>query len=69
MREPETYEGCYESYIPWMKAIKEYMTVCSMDFRDDTSKMDWLGSLLNGAARNWHQNHLATTEKELQLDI
>jgi hypothetical protein len=39
MREPETYEGCRESYVPWIKAVKEYMTVCSIDFRDDTTKI------------------------------
>jgi hypothetical protein len=68
MREPETYEGCHESYVPWMKAVKEYMTVHSMDFRDDTTKIYWMGSLLKGEARNWHQNRLATEEKELQPD-
>jgi hypothetical protein len=68
MREPETYEGCRESYVPWMKAVKEYMTVRSMDFRDNTTKIYWLGSLLKGEARNWHQNRLATAEKELQPD-
>jgi hypothetical protein len=68
MREPETYEGCRESYVPWMKAVKEYMTVRSMDFQDDTTKIYWLGSLIKGEARNWHQNHLATAEKELQPD-
>jgi hypothetical protein len=51
-----------------MKAVKEYITVHSMDFPDDTTKMSWLGSLLKGAAWNWHQNHLATAEKELQPD-
>jgi hypothetical protein len=51
-----------------MKVVKEYMTVYSMDFRDDTTKIYWLGSLLMGEACNWHQNHLATAEKELQLD-
>jgi hypothetical protein len=65
---PETYEGCHESYVPWMKAVKEYMTVHSMDFRDDTTKIYWLGLLLEGEAWNWHQNRLATTEKELQPD-
>jgi hypothetical protein len=68
MREPETYEGCRESYVPWMNAVKEYMTVCSMDFQDDTTKIYWLGSSLKGEARNWHQNRLATAEKELQPD-
>jgi hypothetical protein len=68
MREPETYEGCCKSYVPWMKAVKEYITVRSMDFRDDTTKICWLGSLLKGEAQNWHQNHLATAEKELQPD-
>jgi hypothetical protein len=51
-----------------MKAVKQYMMVCSMDFRDDTTKIYWLGSLLKGDARNWHQNCLAMTEKELQPD-
>jgi hypothetical protein len=51
-----------------MKAVKEYMTVHSIDFRDDTTKIYWLGSLLKGEAWNWHQNHLVTGEKELQPD-
>jgi hypothetical protein len=68
MREPETYEGCHESYVPWMKVVKEYMTAYSMDFRDDTTKIYWLGSLLKEEAQNWHQNRLATAEQELQPD-
>jgi hypothetical protein len=68
MREPETYEGCHESYVTWMKAVKEYMTIRSMDFRDDTTKIYWLGLLLKGEARNCDQNHLAMVEKELQPD-
>jgi Txe/YoeB family toxin of Txe-Axe toxin-antitoxin module len=68
MREPKTYEGCHGSYVPWMKAIKEYMTVRSMDFRDDTTKIYWLASLLKAEAQNWHQNCLGTAEKELQPD-
>jgi hypothetical protein len=51
-----------------MKAVKEYMTVPSVDLRDDTTKIYWLGPLLKGEARNWHQNHLATAEKEQQPD-
>jgi hypothetical protein len=39
-----------------------------MDFRDDTTKIYWLGSLLKGEAQNWHQNRLATVEMELQPD-
>jgi hypothetical protein len=30
MREPKTFKGCHESYVPWMKEVKEYMTVRSM---------------------------------------
>jgi hypothetical protein len=44
------------------------MTVRSIDFRYDTTKIYWLGSVLKGEAQNWHQNCLATAEKELQLD-
>jgi hypothetical protein len=51
-----------------MKAIKEYMTVHSMNFRDDITKIYWLGSLLKGEDCNWHQNRLAMAEKELQPD-
>jgi hypothetical protein len=51
-----------------MKAVKEYMTVHSMDFQDNTTKIYWLGSLLKGDAWNWHQDQLATAEKELQPD-
>jgi hypothetical protein len=40
-----------------------------MDFRDNTTKIYWLGSLLKAEACNWHQNCLATVEKELQPDI
>jgi hypothetical protein len=68
IRESKTDEGCCESYVPWMKAIKEYMIVRSMDFRDNTTKIYWLGLLLKGEAGKWHQNHLATAEKELKLD-
>jgi hypothetical protein len=68
MREPETYEGCHESYILWMKAVKQYMIVRSIHFRDNTTKIYWLGSLLKGEAWNWHQNRFATAEKELQPD-
>jgi hypothetical protein len=66
MREPETYEGCCKSYVPWMKAVKEYIMVHCIDFRDNTTKSYSLGLLLKGEARNWHQNGLATAEKELQ---
>jgi hypothetical protein len=51
-----------------MKAVKEYMTVRSIDVRDDTTKIYWLGSLLKGEAQNWYQNRLAMAEKELQPD-
>jgi hypothetical protein len=68
MREPETYKDCHESYVPWRKAVKEHMTVRSMDFADDTTKIYWLGSLIKGEARNWHRNCLATAEKQLQPD-
>jgi hypothetical protein len=27
MKEPEVFDGDRENYIPWMKAVKEYMTV------------------------------------------
>jgi hypothetical protein len=27
MKEPEVFDGDQENYIPWMKAVKEYMTV------------------------------------------
>jgi hypothetical protein len=27
MKEPEVFNGDRENYIPWMKAVKEYMTV------------------------------------------
>jgi hypothetical protein len=27
MKEPEVFDGEWENYIPWMKAVKEYMTV------------------------------------------
>jgi hypothetical protein len=54
IRETETYTGCHKSYILWMKAVNEYITVCSMDIRDNTTKLYWLGLLLKGDARNWH---------------
>jgi hypothetical protein len=44
------------------------MTIHSIDFQDDTTKIYWVGSLLKGKAQNWHQNHLATVEKQSQLD-
>jgi hypothetical protein len=68
MREPKTYEGYRESYVPWIKVVKEYMSVRSKDFRDNTTKIYWLGSLLKGEDCNWQQNCLVTVEKELQLD-
>jgi hypothetical protein len=27
MKEPEVFEGDWENYIPWIKAVKEYMSV------------------------------------------
>jgi hypothetical protein len=68
MKEPEVFDGDRENYIPWMKAVKEYMTVRSIDFNNDATRIHWLGSLLKGDARQWHQNHVDTTEKELRPD-
>jgi hypothetical protein len=68
MKEPEVLDGDRENYIPWMKAVKEYMTVRSIDFNNDATRIHWLGSLLKGDARQWHQNRVDTTEKELRPD-
>jgi hypothetical protein len=68
MKEPEVFDGDQENYIPWMKAVKEYMTVRSIDFNNDATRIHWLGSLLKGDARQWHQNHVDTTEKDLCPD-
>jgi hypothetical protein len=68
MKEPEVFDGDQENYIPWMKAVKEYMTVRSIDFNNNATRIHWLGSLLKGDARQWHQNHVNTTERELRPD-
>jgi hypothetical protein len=68
MKEPEVFDQDWEKYIPWMKAVKEYMTVRSIDFNNDTTRIYWLGLLLKGDARQWHQNCIDTTEKELHPD-
>jgi hypothetical protein len=68
MKEPEVFDGDRENYIPWMKAVKEYMTVRSIDFNNDATRIHWLGSLLKGDARQWHQNRVDTTERELRPD-
>jgi hypothetical protein len=68
MKEPEVFHGDWEHYIPWMKAIKEYMTVRSIDFNNDATRIHWLGSLLKGDARQCHQNHVDTAEKEFCPD-
>jgi hypothetical protein len=51
MKEPEVFDGDRENYIPWIKAVKEYMTVRSIDFNNDATRIYWLGSLLKGDAR------------------
>jgi hypothetical protein len=51
-----------------MKAVKEYMTVQSIDFNNNATRIHWLGSLLKGDAHQWHQNCVNTTEKELCPD-
>jgi hypothetical protein len=68
MKEPEVFDGDRENYIPWMKAVKEYMTVRSIDFNNDATRIHWLGSLLKGDARQWHQNRVDTAEKEFRPD-
>jgi hypothetical protein len=68
MKEPEVFDGDRENYIPWMKAVKQYMTVRSIDFNNDATRIHWLGSLLKGDARQWHQNRVDTTEKECRPD-
>jgi hypothetical protein len=68
MKEPEVFDGDRENYIPWMKAVKEYMTVRSIDFNNDATRIHWLGSLLKGDARQWHQNRVDTAEKEFCPD-
>jgi hypothetical protein len=66
MKEPEVFDGDRENYTPWMKAVKEYMTVRSIDFNNDATRIHWLGSLLKGDARQWHQNPVNTAEKEFR---
>jgi hypothetical protein len=68
MKDPEVFDGDRENYTPWMKAVKEYMTVRSIDFNNDATKIHWLGSLLKGDACQWHQNRVDTTERELRPD-
>jgi hypothetical protein len=65
MKEPEVFDRDRENYIPWMKAVKEYMTVPSIDFNNNTTRIHWLGLLLKGNAHQWHQNCVNTIEKEL----
>jgi hypothetical protein len=48
MKESEVFDGDQENYIRWMKAVKEYMTVRSIDFNNDTTQIHWLGLLLKG---------------------
>jgi hypothetical protein len=43
MKEPEVFDGDWENYIPWMKAIKEYMTVQSINFNNDATKNTLVG--------------------------
>jgi hypothetical protein len=50
MKEPEVFDGDQESYILWMKAVTEYITVRSIDFYNDATRIHWLGSLLKGDA-------------------
>jgi hypothetical protein len=54
MKEPEVFDGDWENYIPWMKAVKEYMTVRSIDFNNNATRIHWLGSLLKGDAHQWY---------------
>jgi hypothetical protein len=68
MKEPEVFDGDRENYIPWMKAVKEYMTIRSIDFNNDATRIHWLGSLLKDDARQWHQNYVDTAEKEFRPD-
>jgi hypothetical protein len=68
MKEPEVFDGDRENYIPWMKAVKEYMTVQSIDFNNDAMRIHWLGSLLKGNARQWHQNRIDMTDREVHPD-
>jgi hypothetical protein len=37
MKEPEVFDGDRENHIPWMKAVKKYMTVRSIDFKNDAT--------------------------------
>jgi hypothetical protein len=67
MKEPEVFDGDWENYILWMKVVKEYMTVQSININNDTTSIHWLGSLLKGDACQWHQNHVDTIEKEFTL--
>jgi hypothetical protein len=39
IKEPEVFDGDWENYIPWMKAVKEYMTVQSIDFNNDATQI------------------------------
>jgi hypothetical protein len=51
MKEPEVFNGDQENYILWMKIVKEYITVRSIDFNNDATRIYWLGSLLKGDTR------------------
>jgi hypothetical protein len=68
MKGPKVFDRDWENYIPWMKAVKEYVTVQSIDFNNDATRIHWLGSLLKGDACQWYQNRVDTTEKELCPD-
>jgi hypothetical protein len=68
MKEPQVFDRDRENYIHWMKAVKEYITVRSIDFNYDATRIHWLGSLLKGDARQRHQNCVETTERELCPD-
>jgi hypothetical protein len=66
MKETEVFDRDWENYIPWMKAVKEYMTIQSIDFNNDATRIHCLGSLLKGNTHQWHQNRVETTERELR---
>jgi hypothetical protein len=48
MKEPEVFNRDQENYIPWIKVVKEYMTIQSIDFNNDATRIHWLGLLLKG---------------------
>jgi hypothetical protein len=50
MKELEVFDGNQENYVPSMKAVKEYMTVLSIDFNNDATRIYWLGLLVKGDA-------------------